>query len=212
MKKLAFMFMATVFLTAHVIAQETSVDLREEATFGFKIGVNYSNVYDAQDESFVADPKLGFATGIFASVPIGKFIGVQPELLFSQRGYKSTGSILGFDYETTRTSSYIDVPLLLAIKPAPSFTILAGPQFSFLVKQKDVLKTPNATVEDELEIDNDNVRKNTLCFTGGFDINLNQLVIGARAGWDLRENKGDGTNAVPRYKNMWYQATIGFRF
>lgn len=192
--------------------EETSVDLREKATVGLKIGANYSNVYDAQDESFIADPKFGLAVGVFASIPIGKFLGFQPEILFSQRGFKSTGSVLGYDYKLTRTSNFIDVPLLFAIKPAPSFTILAGPQYSFLIKQKDVLESANATVEQEFDIDNDNLRKNILCLTGGFDINLNKMVIGARAGWDIRENKGDGDTTTPRYKNMWYQATVGFRF
>jgi hypothetical protein len=36
---------------------------------------------------------------------------------------------------------------------------------------------------------------------------MNNIVIGARAGWDLLNNKGDGTSTTPRYKNMWYQAT-----
>jgi hypothetical protein len=188
------------------------VDLRENATIGFKIGANYSNVYDAQDESFIADPKFGLATGIFASIPIGRFLGIQPEILFSQRGFKSTGSVLGYDYELKRTSNYIDIPLLFAIKPASSFTVLAGPQFSFLIKQKDELEGANANVVREFDIDNDNLRKSTLCLTGGFDLNINHMVFGARAGWDIRENKGDGETTTPRYKNMWYQATIGFRF
>lgn len=192
--------------------EKISIDLRERATVGLKVGANYSNVYDAQDKTFIADPKFGFVGGIFASIPIGKYLGIQPEILFSQRGFKSTGSVLGYNYKLTRTSNYIDVPLLFAIKPIKSFTILAGPQYSFLIKQKDVLESANATVEQEFDIDNDNLRKNTLCLTGGLDINLNHMVIGARVGWDIRENKGNSDTTTPRYKNMWYQGTIGFRF
>jgi hypothetical protein len=58
----------------------------------------------------------------------------------------------------------------------------------------------------------DDIRKNTLCITGGVDINLNQIVLGARFGADLMKNIGSGENESPRYKNMWYQASIGFRF
>jgi len=43
------------------------------------------------------------------------------------------------------------------------------------------------------------------------DINLNNIVIGARAGWDLFNNNGDGTSTTPRYKNVWAQATVGIR-
>jgi len=98
--------------------------------------------------------------------------------------------------------------LLLALKPSGYFTILAGPQYSFLLKQKDVF----ANVAQEQEFDNDNIRKNILCFLGGFDININHIVFGARAGWDIQNNNGDGTSTNPRYKNVWYQGTLGIRF
>jgi hypothetical protein len=80
------------------------------------------------------------------------------------------------------------------------------------MKQKDVFANAFTTIEQETEFQNDNVRKNTLCFTGGADINLNHFVIGARVGWDLMNNNGNGTTTTPRYKNVWYQATVGFRF
>jgi hypothetical protein len=51
-----------------------------------------------------------------------------------------------------------------------------------------------------------------LCLTGGFDITMKHIVLSARAGWDLQENHSDGTSSTPRYKNVWYQGTIGYRF
>jgi hypothetical protein len=33
-----------------------------------------------------------------------------------------------------------------------------------------------------------------------------------RGSWDLKNNNGDGTSTTPRYKNVWYQATVGYRF
>jgi len=44
----------------------------------------------------------------------------------------------------------------------------------------------------------------------GFDVNVKRFIFGARVGWDLFQNNEDGTTATPRYKNIWYQATIGF--
>lgn len=91
-------------------------------------------------------------------------------------------------------------------------TILVGPQFSFLVNEKNLFTSTTASVLQEQTFKNDNVRKNTLCLTGGVDVNVSSFVIGARAGWDVQNNNGDGTSTTPRYKNVWYQATIGFRF
>ena len=58
---------------------------------------------------------------------------------------------------------------------------------------------------------NDTLRKNIFGLTGGIDLNFNHLVAGLRAGWDVKNN-GDGTSDTPRYKNMLYQATLGYRF
>lgn len=179
---------------------------------GFKAGLNYSRVYDAKGEEFKIDGKLGMAAGVFISIPVGKYLGFQPEILFSQKGFKATGSVLGSNYEFTRTTNFIDIPLLVTLKPSASVTILAGPQYSYLIKQKDVFANAILSGVQEQEFNNDNLRKNILCFLGGIDINLYQLVLGVRAGWDFQDNNGDGTATTPRYKNVWYQATVGIRF
>lgn len=189
-----------------------AVKAQDEVAVGLKIGTNYSNVYDSEGEDFEADAKFGFAAGGFISIPLGSHLGIQPEVLFSQRGFKGTGTLLGSSYELTRTTSYIDVPLLIAVRPISSITLLAGPQFSFLIKEKNEFTNSTTSLQQEEEFNNDNLRKNTLCFIGGLDINLEHTVIGLRAGWDLSNNNGNGTSSTPRYKNVWGQLTLGYRF
>jgi hypothetical protein len=207
MKKIIFI-LAITFITYNIKAQENRTDFRTKLLLGLKAGFNYSNVYDTKAEDFSTDPKFGWVAGGFLSIPLGKYLGVQPEVLFSQKGFRAKGRILAVPYELTRTTNFIDVPLLLQLKPFSGITLLAGPQFSFLLKQTDVYA--NSTQEQEFK--NDNLRKNILCFLGGFDVNLSHTVLSARAGWDIQNNNGDGTSTTPRYKNVWYQATIGFRF
>jgi len=212
MKKILLTIAAFSFLTYNGLAQGNETNYREKVQFGAKIGANYSNVYDSEGEEFDTDAKFGFAAGIFLAVPIGKYLGIQPEILFSQKGFKGEGRLLGTSYTVTRTSNYIDIPLLFAIKPIENFTLLVGPQYSFLISQKNKFDNSSTTIEQEDEFDNENLRKNTLCFTGGFDINIDHLVVGTRVGWDLFKNNGDGTTTTPRYKNVWYQVTFGYRF
>lgn len=200
---------AITLMVTTLNAQDNSLDLRDKLQLGLKAGANFSNIYDTKGQEFNADFKVGYAAGAFLAIPIGKYIGIQPEVLFSQKGYKSSGSFLTVAYEYTHTTNYIDVPLLFTIKPSAFITLLAGPQYSFLIKQKDVFKSGGVTVNQEQEFDND---KSVLCFLGGIDINLSHFVLGARAGWDLQNNNGDGTTTNPRYRNVWYQATLGFRF
>jgi hypothetical protein len=212
MKKAIIMIALISISINNSSAQSTSTDNREKLFFGIKIGANYSNVYDSEGEDFVADGKFGLAGGAFVSIPLGKFIGIQPEVLFSQKGFKSSGTFLGTDYETTRTTDYIDIPLLFAIKPIPNVTVLFGPQYSYLLKQKDEFTGGSLSSIQEEEFTNDNIRKNTFSLVVGGDINFENLVLGLRGSWDLKNNNGDGTSTTPRYKNVWYQASVGYRF
>ncbi len=202
-----------IFMMGNVgFSQMSNADFRNKISIGIKSGGNYSNVYDTQGEQFNADGKFGLVAGGFISIPLGPLLGVQPEVLFSQKGFSATGSILGGNYELTRTLNYIDVPLFLVIKPAEMISFLIGPQYSYLLKQKDVFKNGTLTVEQQKEFDNENIRKNTFSVIAGFDFNLGSFVIGTRGGWNLQSNNGDGTSTTPRYRNAWYQATLGLRF
>lgn len=178
---------------------------------GVKAGANLSKVYDAQGEVFNADSKIGFAVGGFMSIPLGAVLGIQPEVLFSQKGFKSTGKILGNSYTLTRTTNYLDVPIFLAINASKYVSVLAGPQFSYLLSRKDEFGNNLTSVEQVQAFKNDDIRKNMLGVAGGLDINVHPIVIGARVGWDLMKNNGDGTKTTPRYKNVWAQVSVGFR-
>jgi hypothetical protein len=208
-KKILIISIVMLFSTINITYAQ---DGREGLSFGVKLGLNASNIYDTQDDALQSDSKIGFAAGAFLAIPLGKYIGIQPEILLSQRGFKGNGSVLGSTYELTRTTNYLDIPLLFAIKPIGFLTILAGPQYSYLLKQTDKFENSTISFEQEQEFENDDIRKNILCFTGGIDINLKQLVLSARAGWDMQRNRGDGSSTTPRYRNVWYQATVGYRF
>jgi len=194
-------------------AQDSSgeIDNREKVQFGIKAGLNYSNVYDESGEEFKADPKLGFAGGVLLAIPIGKYLGIQPEALLSQKGFMATGMILGNVYTFTRTTTYVDIPLQFALKPSEFITILAGPQYSYLIHQRDVFTNSAFSYAQEKEVEQDNIRKNIFGFVGGVDINLKHITLGARAGWDIQNNNGDGTASSMLYKNAWFQGTIGYK-
>jgi hypothetical protein len=203
--KLPFVLILTALLSVSLQAQN-------RISFGAKAGLNMSNIYDSEGDTYSADVKPGFAAGGFLFIPVGGFLGIQPEMMFSQKGYTTAGSVLGLDYSTSRTSNYLDIPILLAIKPLGLATLLIGPQYSYLMKQTTNVVTPvsNTTVVDEFT--NDNIRRNTLGLVIGADVNLSALVLSGRVAWDLYDNNGDGTSTTPRYKNVVGQITLGYRF
>lgn len=191
---------------------QSETDVRGRVVFGLKAGINYSNVYDSRGQSFDANPKLGFAGGGFLAIPIGKLFGIQPELMFSQKGFQSSGDILGSNYNVTRTSSYLDIPLLFAFKPSEFLSLFAGPQLSYLLRQKNTFKNGTTSVEQEIAFDKEDPRKNTLGVVVGADLTLKHFLVSGRIGWDIQQNNPDGRSSELRYKNVYYQVTLGHRF
>ena len=211
MKKL-FIASAFVLLSfTSLNAQDSKSRFWDGFKVGIKAGANFSNVYDSQGEEFTADGKFGFVGGAFLEIPITEYIGGRPEVLYSQKGFKASGRYLLAPYTFTRTTDNLDIPILLTIKPHEMFTVFAGPQFSFLMKQKDVFNSTLLTTEDQQKFSNDNYHKNLMSLTAGFGINMGPATLDLRANFDLQNNNGDGTSTTPRYKNAWYQATLGIR-
>jgi len=212
MKKHTIIALLFLSCTSIGFAQESTTDSREKFQIGFKAGLNYSNVYDEQGDQFDADAKFGLVAGAIMAIPIGRYLGIQPEVLISQKGFRGNGSMFGNSYSFTRTTTYVDIPLQIALKPSEFFTLVAGPQYSYLVNQRDVFANSTTSYSEEQEFKNDNIRKNIFGVVGGLDITLKHITLGSRMGWDIQNNNGNGTSTTPRYKNVWFQGTVGYRF
>lgn len=95
--------------------------------------------------------------------------------------------------------------------PVQILTLVVGSQYLFLLSEKNVFENTFFTSTQEQQLNKDNISKNTLCFLSGTYLNFDKLVTGVRAGWNVQNNAGDGTNNTYRYKNVWYQFAIGYR-
>jgi len=89
MKKTMILIAAFMAIATFSKAQDKT-DFRDKINFGLKAGLNLSNVYDTKGEQFDASAKFGFTGGAFVSIPLGTYIGVQPEILYSQKGIISS--------------------------------------------------------------------------------------------------------------------------
>ena len=211
MKEILLLLTIFSLSTGFLKAQDDDRDIRDRLVFGVKAGINRSNVYDATGQNFKANGKTGFAGGAFIGIPIGKFLGLQPEILISQKGFKSSGNLLSNPYSDTRTTTFVDVPLQLQIKPAEFLTFLVGVQYSYLVHQRDVYVFGSNSSAQDQEFKNDNARKNIFGAVLGLDVNIKHFVLSGKACWDLQNNSGNGSSSTPRYRNAWLQVTVGYR-
>ncbi|MDB5235566.1 MAG: hypothetical protein JWR44_2559, partial [Hymenobacter sp.] len=142
MKKSAILVGA--LLTAAAVSSAQAQDVR----FGLRAGANYSNLAgDIKNES-TYNNKVGFLGGVMINVPVTSdgFFSVQPEVLYSQKGFENkpteyTG-LLGAKQkrEGQVNFNYLDVPVLLKIN-AGGFIAEAGPQYSYLISANDETKT-----------------------------------------------------------------------
>jgi hypothetical protein len=105
--------------------QAQSIDL------GVKGGVNVATVStDIPDIEDIKESQTGFVGGAFVAFGLGSVFSLQPELLYSQKGFAGQEGEL----EANLRTNYIEIPLLLKanldagmLRPA----IYAGPVVSF---------------------------------------------------------------------------------
>lgn len=183
MKKLLSIF--AFVLVAFTAAQAQS-------GFGIRGGANLSNLEgDLRNESLYED-KWGFHGGITLNVPvIGNFFSIQPELLYSNKGFKNSDEEYTLPNQTTPlyrregrvNYNYLDLPVLAKIKAGPLY-FEAGPQASYLlsVNDKTSVYADNELVSSTTTvIDRDNMRKFELGYAAGVGLTTGKrFSIGVR--------------------------------
>jgi len=177
----------------------------EKFNFGIKLGLNVSNQnleYDIPDFPFdiKTSSLTSFHVGVFGEFILSDKIELKPELLFSREGSKIDLDVLKFN----QTLSYIKAPILVKIYPFNNdLSILAGPQFGFLVDDEIDLD-----VDDGELIDN-SFKSFELSATLGLEYDIiNNFVLGARYNLGLTDSSDDD---IASLKNNNFQAYIGFR-
>jgi hypothetical protein len=113
LKKLTVLLFA-IFMSATGFSQ--GIDL------GIKGGVNFATLSDAGNGP---SSKTGFQAGVFAGLKLGKKLGIQADLLYSQQG--ADFNLEEFDI------TYVNIPVVLKYYVFRGLNIQAGPQFGFVV-------------------------------------------------------------------------------
>ena len=200
-----------VFVAGAANAQSTSNS--GAVKFGIKAGGNYSNIIKTNDENFNTEFKPGLNAGLTVEIPIVSRLTFAPELMFSQKGYKHTGSFLGSPTEYSVTTNFVELPILAKINATDKFSIVAGPQVSFLTSTTEKFKTGDQSSQNTVKQTNDNLKKSLVGGVLGFGYDVTQAVsLNGRYALDLQKNNENGTSETPVYKNQVFQLGLGFKF
>jgi hypothetical protein len=169
---------------------------------GFKIGVKAgSNITDVSGLQFKDGFNYGYHAGVFSEIMFSKYIGIQPEALWSQTNLTSANTISAIYQPSLGTLrsielTYLSIPVLLNIRPTKLITLQAGPQFGILVD-----KTQTATANAG------NAFKNgDLSMVGGVQFNLFKLKFYGRYLAGL-SNINDLSNQ-DKWKSKTYQLGV----
>jgi len=213
------MLLKHIFPTLLVLCLSNSVFSQENADkhdhdpvprIGFKGGLSIATIIKTNDNNFSSDPLYGFNGGGVIQLPLGRVIALQPEVLFSQKGYRASGTSLTGDYDYRRYLNFLDIPLLLRINASKDLGIVIGPQYSYLLSTHTTFKSGATSYEQTVNNENNNITRNILGGVIGLDINLNDNVfIYGRYTIDFKNNNGDGTSSTPAYKNQVFQFGLG---
>jgi hypothetical protein len=114
-----------------------SSTMNAQVKFGIKGGLNASFISNNGNSSSM---KAGLHAGGAAMIPFSnEKMGINPELLFSQKGGIENNP------KVTTTLNYLSIPILFYYQPVSKIYLQLGPEFSFLLSAKG--KTNGASTD-----------------------------------------------------------------
>lgn len=127
MKKILLTAVAVVMCVGGAFAQ---------LSMGPKVGLNVSSVTGDG-----TNYRAGVNVGVFANYRINNLLAIQPEFLYSMQGAAFDDvPVLTKTLESSYTSHYIDIPVLLKVYPWRGLNVQVGPQFGFCVDDEYKVK------------------------------------------------------------------------
>ncbi|MDR3351319.1 MAG: PorT family protein [Prevotellaceae bacterium] len=210
-----------VILAALSIALSANAQVK----FGVKAGLNVSQLgpgaTEAGGEKHEIESSgmlIGFHAGGFVNFSFSPVIGLQPEVVFSLQGEKEEGE----EGDLKTKLGYINVPILLDIKPVPNFSILVGPQVGINVTKKmsrEGISISGSDLDDVLE--EGGMKINTLDIAAVLGVQytlFDHLTIGARYNFGINPALGltkeakDAGLSISGGGNRVIQVSVGWAF
>ena len=201
-KKLIFASLALGLMSISGIqAQEKT------ASFGFKGGLNFSNLYtDQVDDNNVL---TGFNAGLYAKFPIAKGIAIQPEISYTTKGAELVYNNAFAKGTSKFNVNYIEVPVLLVMNITDNFNVHVGPYAAYMVSGKT--ETDSNIFTSENQLDTNDFNKFDAGIAGGVGVDLDALNFGVRYNYGLTKIGKDNNILSSDAKNSVLSVYIGLR-
>ncbi len=116
--------------------------------FGIKGGVNVSTIHVENGVTAGdVDGKVGFHAGGLAHIHVNKYFALQPEILYSNQGYKYT-----LANQSSRINlHYINLPVLGQFMVGDGFRLETGPQLGILAAASQKAGKTSTDIKDNMK-------------------------------------------------------------
>ena len=200
--KIIIAVLLLIGISQFMFAQNTNDS--SKLKFGFKGGVNFSNLYTENVES--NNVLMGFNVGAFAKLPITESLAIQPELLYSTKGAKLTYDNYFVNGTAKFNLNYIELPVLLVVNLTNNFNIHAGPYVAYLVDGKVTNDSQGTLFDIQNNLSNEDFNKFDTGLAVGVGFDTDKIGFGVRYNYGLqkvgKERSFLGTNyTFPDGKN-----------
>jgi hypothetical protein len=216
-QKLSVLFTAAllaVVMSASAQEQQTSMDNGLKAKFGIKGGLNLTTLYSSDVST--SHMKAGFNAGIFAKLPVTRGFSIQPELLYSLKGAKSSyDNFVQGSGEYRFNLGYIELPVLAVVNLGPNFNLQAGGYAAYLTNANVKNVSNNGDVQGATDLNADNFNRWDFGLAGGAAFDIENFTIGARYDYGLNKIGKSGNLSetfAQGMKNAGFSFYIGFGF
>lgn len=165
---------------------------------GLKGGLSVASLHGSDKGSLGStDSHTSFHAGVFAQIGLSEFFSIQPELLYSRKGFELQGDVHRLDY--------LELPVLAVFNISNHLSVHLGPQISVMLSAK----------EEGKEVDLEPYHTFDYGPAAGLEGKLGRFRLGARYVYglgDVLKQDASGNSLEADIKNGVIQVYLGVIF
>ena len=174
--------------------------------YGAKAGLNIASIAFSEGDA-ETDSKIDFALGGFMEYKMSPTFSIQPELLYTRKGYSEDNSF----YEMDLSITYIQMPVLAKYIFAEKFGVFAGPAISFLMTADQELEMKGDWDDWKESVDvKDDYNSTEFALVFGADYDFNNIIFDVR--YDLGLTKINDDDSDIDELNRTFSFLVGYKF
>ena len=183
-----------------------------------QVGFSSASVGGNDVKNLDAQSISTFNAGIFINFSYAGLIGVEPEILYSLKGYKAEMPYFGQTLTATAHISYIEIPVLFKLNVLPSSSIgvikpnlFVGPEAAFKLRGKMKVEITGLPTKEQ-DMQNTTAIDLGLIFGAGADLHFSSMTISLDLRYDLGMRTLDSEPNPQDIKNGVLSANAGIGF